>query len=160
MSKFPLKAGVRSIDNSYRPKARMSDLGAVNMFYGASPVLFELAKYNRENPTESELFLWNHLSGNKLKGFRFKRQHPIKYFIADFYCHKAKLIIEVDGGYHNVQEQYQYDRNRDYELEELGLSVLHFTNEEVVDNIEVVLEKIKEELTPKSPEGDLADARL
>ena len=100
------------------------------------------------------------ISGNKLKGFRFKRQHPIKYFIADFYCHKAKLIIEVDGGYHNVQEQYQYDRNRDYELEELGLSVLHFTNEEVVDNIEVVLEKIKEELTPKSPEGDFADARL
>ena len=66
-----------------------------NMFYGALPIHFELARELRNHPTEAETFLWNHISC--IKEIRFKRQHPILNFIADFYCHRAKLIIEVDG---------------------------------------------------------------
>jgi cyclase len=117
-----------------------------NMFYGAVPILFEFAKELRNNPTEAEIFLWNFLSENKLNGTRFKRQHPILYFIADFYCHKAKLIIEIDGDYHQLPEQYQYDMNRDYELEELGLKTIRFTNKQVFSETEKVLSIIKTEV--------------
>lgn len=86
-----------------------------NMFYGALPIHFELVKKLRDCPTEAENLLWLNLPKINVKGIRFKRQHPILYFIADFYCHKAKLVIEVDGGYHDIPEQYLYDRNRDSE---------------------------------------------
>ena len=120
-----------------------------NMFYGALPIHFELAKKLRDNQTEAEIFLWNHLSLIHQSGIRFKRQHPILYFIADFYCHKAKLIIEIDGGYHNVPEQYEYDKNRDAELDKLGLKVIRFTNEHVLFEIEKTLKKIEENITHK-----------
>ena len=128
------------------------------MFYGAEPILFELAKKLRANQTEAESVLWLYLLNNQI-GFRFKRQHPIKYFIADFYCHKAKLVIEIDGGYHQLPEQYEYDKNRDYELEELGLKVIRFTNEQVFFDIENTMKSIQKELnniaSEKSPLGDL-----
>ena len=130
-----------------------SEVGG-NMFYGALPILFELAKKLRNNPTEAELILWNHLGFIKILGLRFKRQHPILYFIADFYCHKAKLILEVDGGYHSLPEQYLYDTNRDAELAELGLKVLRFTNEQVVNDIETVLHIIEVELTKRITQSD------
>ena len=117
-----------------------------NMFYGALPIHFELAKQLRNNQTEAELFLWNYLKFIKISGVRFKRQHPILYFIADFYCHKAKLIIEVDGDYHNLPEQYMYDKNRDEELEEFGLKVMRFTNDQVLNDIENVLNIIEGEI--------------
>ncbi|ADQ80832.1 leucyl-tRNA synthetase [Paludibacter propionicigenes WB4] len=114
------------------------------MFYGALPIHFELAKQLRNHQTEAETFLWNHLSS--IEGVRFKRQHPILYFIADFYCHKAKLIVEVDGGYHTISEQYLYDKNRDNELTELGLKVIRFTNEQVLFEIEKTLKEIEHEV--------------
>jgi len=117
-----------------------------NMFYGALPILFELANKLRDNQTEAEVFLWENLGRLKYLNVRFKRQHPILYFIADFYCHKAKLIIEVDGGYHNIPEQYFYDQNRDSELKELGLTVIRFTNEQVLHHIEITLEIIEQEI--------------
>jgi cyclase len=128
LSKFPLR-----------------DLG-VNMFYGAPQILFRFAKELRNKPTEAESFLWNFLSGNKLNEIRFKRQHPVLYFIADFYCHKAKLIIEIDGGYHQIPEQYLYDTNRDEELEKLGLKTIRFTNKQVFSETEKVLNVIKDEV--------------
>ena len=118
-----------------------------NMFYGASPILFEFAKKLRNNPTETESLLWNFLSESEFSDIRFKRQHPVLYFIADFYCHKAKLIIEIDGGYHQVPEQYQYDVNRDAELEKLGLKTIRFTNEQVLFETEKVLQKIRTEVS-------------
>ena len=114
------------------------------MFYGALPIHFEFARELRNNPTEAETFLWNHLSC--IEGIRFKRQHPILYFIADFYCHKAKLIIEVDGGYHTIPEQFLYDKNRDKELNELGLKVIRFINEQVLFEIEKTLYVIEKEI--------------
>jgi len=118
------------------------------MYNGAEPILFEFAKKLKANPTEAESVLWLYLSNNQI-GFRFKRQHPIKHFIADFYCHKAKLVIEIDGGYHQLPEQYEYDKNRDYELEELELKVIRFTNEQVLFDIENTMKSIQKELTQK-----------
>jgi len=118
-------------------------VGGLNMFYGALPIHFELAKELRNNQIEAEIFMWNYLPKTQIKGIRFKRQHPILYFISDFYCHKAKLVIEIDGGYHNMPEQYQYDKNRDSELEDLGLKVIRFTNEQVIFEIEKTLKEIQ-----------------
>jgi very-short-patch-repair endonuclease len=118
--------------------------GGSNMFYGALPIHFEFARELRNNPTKAESFLWDHL--HIIKGIRFKRQHPILYFIADFYCHKAKLIVEVDGEYHNIPEQYLYDKNRDNELNELGLKVIRFTNEQVLFEIEKTLYEIEQKV--------------
>jgi phosphoribosylanthranilate isomerase len=158
----PLKGGLGNyeIDNSvhclnetepmYNDKSNDNFDAVINMFYGAEPILFEFAKINRLNPTEAEEFLWKQISVNKF-GVRFKRQHPILYFIADFYCHQSKLVIEVDGGYHKIPSQYEYDCNRDSELKELGLKVIRFTNEEVLFDIENVLKRITEEITPNYP---------
>jgi phosphoribosylanthranilate isomerase len=134
---------------TYKSNLEENHGSSKNMFYGANPILFELAKQNRLNPTEAEEFLWEQLSTIKIKGVRFKRQHPIAYFIADFYCHQAKLVIEVDGLYHKISSQYEYDLNRDFELTELGLKVFRFTNEEVTLNIEIILEKIEEEINKR-----------
>ena len=117
-----------------------------NMFYGALPIHFEFAKQLRQNQTEAEIFLWENLSRIEIKGIRFKRQHPILYFIADFYCHKAKLVIEIDGGYHNLPEQYLYDKSRGTELEELGLEVIRFSNEQVLNDTESTLRIIKQKV--------------
>ena len=121
-------------------------VGGTNMFYGALPIHFELAKKLRNTQTEAEMYLWEQLENLKFPKVRYKRQHPILYFIADFYCHKAKLIIEVDGGYHDIPEQYLYDKNRDSELEALGLKVIRFTNEQVLFDIENTLKKIESDV--------------
>jgi very-short-patch-repair endonuclease len=74
------------------------------MYYGATPETFEKAKVLRDTLTKAEKLLWNNLKGKKLMGFRFRRQHPIDIFIADFYCHELKLVIEVDGEIHKLRE--------------------------------------------------------
>jgi phosphoribosylanthranilate isomerase len=160
-SKFEDEAGVKNVNTIKNfiqtppspPEKSGQALKGVqrdSMHYGAIPILFEFAKNNRLNPTDAEDFLWKQISGNKL-GVRFKRQHPIAYFIADFYCHKARLIIEVDGGYHNIPSQYEYNSNRDFELEELGLKVIRFSNEEVLFDIENTIQKIKIEIKSRIP---------
>lgn len=121
-----------------------------NMFYGALPIHFEIAKKLRNNQTEAENYLWNYLSNLQKNGLRFKRQHPILYFIADFYCHKAKLIIEVDGCYHDTPEQFEYDQNRDAELEALGLKVIRFTNNDVFTEIASTIEIIEKEIQSRT----------
>ncbi len=122
------------------------------MFYRASSQLFEKAKKLRETMTPAELILWDCLRNSKLSGFRFKAQHPIKYFIADFYCHAARLVIELDGSVHDSLDQQEYDTNRTYVLEEFGLTVIRFRNEEVMHNLTTVLSEIAEHLPKtKSP---------
>jgi len=117
------------------------------MFYGASRGIFKNARILRGTETEAEKLLWMHLKENKLNGFRFKRQHPIATFIADFYCHKAKLVIEIDGGYHHEGQQKKYDQHRDILMNELGLKVLRFRNEEIVNNPSIVLALISKHLS-------------
>ena len=113
------------------------------MFYGAKPAIFEKAKILRENMTAAEIKLWSRLNNSQL-GVRFKSQHPIDIFIADFYCHEYKLVVELDGEVHKLQKDY--DEGRTAELERLGIKVIRFTNEEVFTDIENVVKKIKNSL--------------
>ncbi|GAT64124.1 cyclase [Paludibacter jiangxiensis] len=113
------------------------------MYYNALPSIFAKAKELRENMTQAEMMLWEKLRRNQL-GVRFKPQHPIDIFIADFYCHPAKLVIEVDGQVH--ASQTDYDDGRTAELERLGITVIRFRNEEVFDDIDKVIRKIKQKL--------------
>ena len=112
------------------------------MFYNASAGIFEKARMLRSNLTEAEKILWQYLRRKGLKGLRFKAQHPIMGFIADFYCHKAKLIIEIDGQSHQRTEKKEYDQGRTYEMEQYGIRVIRFTNEEITHGIEFVLDEI------------------
>jgi cyclase len=120
------------------------------MFYEAPASTFENAKRLRNNLTTAENILWEHLSKKKMNNYRFRRQHPIGSFIADFYCHRAKLVIEVDGGYHAVEHQGQNDKNRTHELNLLGIKVIRFSNDQVRYHIEEVLDSIKKHL-PLNP---------
>ncbi len=113
------------------------------MFYGATPAIFEKARILRENMTEAEQHLWKYLSHKKLEGLKFRRQHPMAGFIADFYCHSERLVIELDGGIHDELEQEVYDKGRQSEIEAMGVRVLRFKNQEVFDDVQSVLEKIK-----------------
>ena len=116
------------------------------MFYGAKPKIFENAKLLRNNMTAAEQKLWNELNTKKINGYRFKAQHPISKYIADFYCHKAKLVIEIDGDIHNNEDVKERDEGRTFEIEDLGIKIIRFTNIQIMNNIEEVISKIKENL--------------
>ena len=103
-----------------------------DMHIGAKPELFKYAQEMRKNPTESEKVLWNILRKFRHNGYIFRRQHPVDIFIADFYCYKLKLIIEVDGGVHGSEQAKEYDDGRSAELKKYGLNILRFTNVQVL----------------------------
>ena len=117
-----------------------------SMWKGAGPELFKKAEELRERMTMAEIRLWEELKSNKIDGYKFRRQHPIHKFIADFFCHKLKLIIEVDGTYHESEEQKISDLERSKLLTFQGIQVLRFTNEEVLNDIELVLKRIRKEI--------------
>lgn len=121
------------------------------MFYGAPPEIFRRAKTLRNRLTPAERKLWLHLCKNQLAGYKFRRQHPIKYWIVDFYCHAAKLVLELDGSIHNIPEQRAYDARRTEHLESLGLRVIRFDNEMVYYSIEEVLEEVRRVLKEGPP---------
>ena len=120
----------------------MSVSDQVSMFYKAKPDIFVKAKKLRNNMTSAEVKLWEALKGKQVLGFRFRAQHPIDIFIADFYCHPLKLVIEVDGGIHNNQDQKESDIGREAELENLGIKVMRFSNEQVEDELTLVIDEI------------------
>lgn len=109
------------------------------LFYDATPEIHRRAKELRKNMTETEHLLWEKIRNRKLNGLKFRRQHPISIFIADFYCHEIRLVIELDGGIHENTDQKEYDEGRTAELENLGISVIRFTNEEILNSIDNVL---------------------
>ena len=106
--------------------------------------LRERAREMRNNPTDAEKKLWNILRTGELKKHRFLRQKILGNYIADFYCSKLQLIIEVDGGGHQEIRQENYDKERTLFFENLGLIVLRFWNNEVLQNPEGVYERILE----------------
>ena len=116
-----------------------------SMFYGSSPIIFENAKKLRNEPTASEVIFWILLKQH-FPDYRFKRQHPVSQYITDFYCHKLKLVIEIDGGIHLSAEKNN-DELRDGFMQSLGLKIIRFTNEEVCKRGEYVVEKLKEVIT-------------
>lgn len=100
----------------------------------------EFARHLRKNQTPHECKLWARLRDRRLSGHKFRRQHPIGPYIVDFYCVEARLIVEVDGGHH--AEQAEYDQARTAWLEQIGYQVIRFTNLEVDQNIDAVLDTI------------------
>jgi len=113
--------------------------------------LKEHARQLRENMTDAERHLWAKIRMKQLKDYQFYRQKPIGDYIVDFFCPKAKLIIEVDGSQHFVNETIEYDRIREEYVSSLGLKVLRFTNTEVLKHVEGVVERIAEEMNEKIP---------
>ena len=115
-----------------------------NLTFGASPQIFENARSLRKELTSAEELLWINLRNRRLGGHKFRRQHPIDRFIADFYCHEKRVVVEVDGGIHLNPEQKEYDENRTAEMEKWDIVVLRFTNEEVSHDVSSVLRKIRQ----------------
>jgi len=115
-----------------------------NLHKYAKGKIFENARALRQTSTEAEEKLWQGLRNKKLSGLKFRRQHPIDKWIADFYCHEKKLVIELDGSIHNEKEIIEYDEARTKDLKELGINVLRFRNEEVMTSMETVLKSIAE----------------
>jgi very-short-patch-repair endonuclease len=115
-----------------------------SMWKGASPEIFSNAIDLRKKLTEAEQILWEQLESNKFYNLKFRRKHPILNYVVDFYCHKLKLVIEIDGGDHETKEQIEKDRQRTENLIFNGLTVIRYTNRQVKDNIRDVLTGIEE----------------
>jgi very-short-patch-repair endonuclease len=110
---------------------------------------FKLKQASRElrkNMTEAERLLWSKLRKKQLKGYFFSSQKPLGGYIADFYCHQANLVVEVDGGQHYTREGIEYDKVRDEILSSMELKILRFSNIDVLTNIDGVIEIIEENL--------------
>ena len=116
------------------------------MWKGAPSDSFTKAQFLRRNETKAEKLLWEKLRNNQLGGLKFRRQHPVNIYIADFYCHKFKLIIELDGDYHDQEEQKQKDEVRTEVLRLNDLKIIRFKNEEVEQDINQVLTTIKNKI--------------
>ena len=123
-----------------------SDGGQENMFYGASSSIFKRAEELRNKMTDAENILWKAIHINEWK-LKFRRQHPIYKYVADFYCHAIKLIIELDGGIHEAEEVKRYDADRENKLKDLGLTVLRFKNEQIIKNTHQVMQVISETIS-------------
>ena len=113
-----------------------------NMFYGAGHLIFERAKKLRNNVTPTEMILWGRLK-EYFPELKFRRQHPISFYIVDIYCHSKKLAIEIDGSIHDREEVKIKDELRQKELERLGLKVIRFTTKEILQDLESVLKQIE-----------------
>ena len=140
----------------------VGDFGAVQSskpYNTANPLNYEMLKENaknrRKNPTEAESFLWKNLQSKNLDNYKFRREHIIGDFIVDFVCLSKQLVIEVDGGYHNEENQQELDKLRTEYLNKQGFTVIRFTNESILFDIENTLNAIKVALDQSPLEGDL-----
>jgi very-short-patch-repair endonuclease len=114
-----------------------------------NPELINRAKELRQEMTLAERCLWNRIRANQLGGWHFRRQQIINGFIVDFYCHKAELVIEMDGPIHRKQKVE--DAEREKMLSDLGLHILRFTNHAVMNNLEHVVKSILDFLETNPP---------
>ena len=123
----------------------------------ADPALYSLLKEfslkMRNQPTEAESILWNALSGKKVEGYKFRRQHIIGQYIADFICLRENLIVEVDGSIHQLPENIASDEERTNWLNHQGYRVIRFSNNDVLTNLGSVLDKILLTLQTAPPSG-------
>ena len=107
------------------------------------------ATSNRNNMTPPERKIWYEILSRKQTGYKFLRQHPIGHYIPDFYCRELKLVIEIDGDSHSIQEEY--DNQRTSYLETRGLKVLRFYNKDILFNIDGVKEYLLGEISKATP---------
>ncbi len=110
---------------------------------GAASGLFENAKALRKRQTDAENILWEHLRNRRFHGLKFRRQHPLGSYIADFYCHELNLVIEADGAVHDKDEQRLYDANRTQTLTEGGVTVVRFANNDLENDISHCLNRLE-----------------
>ena len=108
--------------------------------------LKELARELRKDQTSAEALLWDLLRNRQLLGIKFRRQHQFGEYIADFYCREAHLVVECDGSVHDQNEAWHHDQNRDAYMISQGLRVLRFTNQQILDDVERVLDEIVKHL--------------
>ena len=118
---------------------------ATEMHFGASKQIFQFAEGLRRNMTACEKIIWERLC-NKQLGVRIRRQHPLMNYIADFYCHQFKLVIEIDGEIHLSKENKEYDLGRENILKEYGIEIIRFTNDQVTTEIDEVIRIIAEKI--------------
>jgi very-short-patch-repair endonuclease len=117
-----------------------------SMWKGAPATNFLLAKRLRGRMTQAEILMWDMLKNKQVRGYKFRRQHPVHQFIVDFYCHELKLIIEIDGKYHESEEQIELDYSRTELLQFQGLREIRFTNEAIINDISSVIKMIEEQM--------------
>ena len=116
-------------------------------------IAIKIARELRKNQTVAEIKFWSHVRGRKFKGYKFQRQLPIfyeyygseRFFIADFYCCERHLVVEIDGGIHETQEDYDQIRTEIMEIQK-DIHVVRFKNEDIMNNIESVLSKLNQKL--------------
>ena len=123
------------------------------MQHGATPSVFKNAASLRNNMTKPEIKVQQYLK-TKPKGFKFRRQHPIAWYVLDFYCHKLRFSIEIDGGYHLNIEQQEKDAERTAYLNEIGITEIRFTNKNVLENFKEIIDKIDTYLSAEFPSGN------
>jgi very-short-patch-repair endonuclease len=109
-----------------------------------SPRQRNRAKQLRQAMTRAETLLWRYLKADRIDGLGFRRQVPIRNYIADFFCMSAKIVVELDGESHDFEERQNADQNRDAFFVSEGFQVLRFTNEQVMSNLEGVVEAIRQ----------------
>jgi predicted helicase len=143
--------GGRGSVGSESPLPVGEDLGEGRVGKGRKPklpeALLRAARELRRKATDAEKYLWSLLRNRQLAGYKFRRQHPLGRFVLDFYCHEAKLCVELDGGQHAEPAQADYDRERTVWLNREGIRVIRFWNTDVFNNIEGVLQSILIALT-------------
>jgi very-short-patch-repair endonuclease len=110
----------------------------------STPRIKVFAKQNRQKQTQAEVVFWEAVRRKEFEDFKFYRQRPIGRYIADFYCPKLNLVVEVDGPIHEEPEQKEYDQYRDKVLRGKGLTVIRFLNEQVIQDLTGCLESIKQ----------------
>lgn len=110
------------------------------------------ARTMRKNPTPAERYFWDKVRNRQFEGLKFYRQYIIQhdetrgkksFFIADFYCHTGKLVVELDGGYHLLSEQIEYDKIRENILKEMGFHIIRFNNQQILNHWQDVAIKLK-----------------
>jgi very-short-patch-repair endonuclease len=121
---------------------------------------YNICRRLRQKQTKAERLLWERLRAKRLNGLKFRRQHPIGRYVADFYCPDARLAIELDGSVHDIKDQEAYDKIRQEIIEVVGIRVLRIRDEEIERDIEIVLGNILSMTSPpwspspQSGEGD------
>jgi very-short-patch-repair endonuclease len=124
----------------------MSENNNIPMFFEASADIFSKAKQMRSHMTPAEFKVWNFLKGNNVLGVRFRAQHPLGIYIADFFSFKINLVIEIDGEIHNTEGHKEYDSERTLDLKNRGIAIIRFTNYQVKNNFDFVQNEIIREV--------------
>jgi very-short-patch-repair endonuclease len=126
-------------------------ISRITMYYGADSETLRAAHILRRSMTKAEAVLWKKLRDRNVFSIKFRRQHPVYNFIVDFYSHEYKLVIEVDGDIHNDEIASQYDLGRTEVLNNFGLKVIRFTNNQILYSLDSVIEKIQREIAKRTP---------